>query len=679
MSNRAFQSLLIANRGEIACRIIKTARRMGLRTIAVYSDADRAARHVRLADEAVHIGPAAARESYLSTPALLAACKSTGAEALHPGYGFLSENADFAEAVTAAGVIFVGPTAASIRAMGSKSSAKALMVKADVPVTPGYHGDDQDPAHLATEAARIGFPVLIKATAGGGGKGMRRVDRADDFAAALASCQREAASSFGDDKVLIEKYVERPRHVEVQVFGDTHGHHVHLFERDCSVQRRHQKVLEEAPAPDLPAEMRTQMGATAVLAARTVNYVGAGTVELIVDPSGHFYFMEMNTRLQVEHPVTEEITGLDLVEWQLRVAAGEPLPLTQEQITHRGHAIEARVYAENPDAGFAPSVGPLAYLAPPATWDEGPRAVRVDTGVEQGDAITASYDPMIAKLIVRGADRAEALRLMSDALAAYQVVGVTTNLEWLGRLVRTRSFTAPELDTSLIEREHEALQPPPAELPDDVLRLAALAEIADRWHEAAAKEPGSPWSRLDGFRLSGASAHVLTLRAASSAAAGSDERREVRAEHVGRATYRLSPGPVLARITGTRDHAVSAEIDGRALHGTVVPVGTRRHVFLGGRKWELELVDPLYLETSSTAADGGLRAPMSGKIVKHLESPGATVAKGAPLLVMEAMKMEMTLFAPHAGVLASYRYAPGEQVAEGEELAIVEAASKETK
>ncbi len=392
--------------------------------------------------------------------------------------------------------------------------------------------------------------------------------------------------------------------------------------------------------------------------------------------------MEMNTRLQVEHPVTEEITGLDLVEWQLRVAAGEPLPLAQEQITHRGHAIEARVYAENPDAGFAPSAGPLVYLAPPATWDEGPRAVRVDTGVEQGDAITASYDPMIAKLIVRGADRAEALRLMSDALAAFQVVGVTTNLEFLGRLVRTRSFTAPDLDTSLIEREHDALQPPPAELPEDVLRLAALAEIADRWHEAAAREPGSPWSRLDGFRISGASAHVITLRAAASAsasAAGSDGRRDVHAEHVGRATYRLSPGLVIARITGHAGHGIHAEVDGRALHGTVVPLGARRHVFLGGRKWELELVDPLHVETSSAAADGGLRAPMSGKVVKHLESPGATVAKGTPLLVMEAMKMEITLFAPHPGVLASYRYAPGEQVAEGEELAIVEAAGKETK
>jgi 3-methylcrotonyl-CoA carboxylase alpha subunit len=669
MSDVMFQRLLIANRGEIACRIVKTARRMGIRTIAVYSDADATARHVRLADEAVRIGPAAARESYLSIEAILGAAKSTGAQALHPGYGFLSENADLAEACASAGVIFVGPTAASIRAMGSKSSAKALMVEANVPVTPGYHGEDQEPARLAAEAARIGFPVLIKATAGGGGKGMRRVDEAEDFAANLASCKREAASSFGDDKVLIERYIERPRHVEVQVFGDTHGHHVHLFERDCSVQRRHQKVLEEAPAPHLPAEMRAQMGATAVLAARTVDYVGAGTVEFIVDPTGHFYFMEMNTRLQVEHPVTEEITGLDLVEWQLKVAAGQPLPLTQEQITHSGHAIEARVYAENPDAGFAPSVGPLVYLAPPAARDAGVEQVRVDTGVEQGDAISAHYDPMIAKLIVRGADRAEALRLMSDALAAYQVVGVTTNLEFLGRLVRTRSFTTPDLDTSLIEREHEALQPPPADLPDDVLRLAALAEIADRWHEAAAAEPGSPWSRLDGFRLAGASAHVITLRAA-----GSDERLRVHAEHIGRATYRLLPGDVTARITSAASHRIAAEIAGRALHGTVVPLGSKRHVFLGGRKWELELVDPLYVETSSSAAEGGLRAPMSGKVVTHLAKLGETVAKGAPLLVMEAMKMEITLYAPHAGKLASFRYAPGEQVAEGEELAIVEAA-----
>ena len=666
-----FERLLIANRGEIACRIIKTARRMGIRTLAVYSDADAGARHVRLADEAVRIGPAAARESYLSIPAILGACASTGAQALHPGYGFLSENADLAEACAAAGVVFVGPTPAAIRAMGSKSSAKALMTKANVPVTPGYHGDDQAPAHLAAEASRIGFPVLIKATAGGGGKGMRRVDRAEDFAAALASCQREAASSFGDDKVLIERYIERPRHVEVQVFGDTHGHHVHLFERDCSVQRRHQKILEEAPAPDLPAEMRAQMGATAVLAARTVDYVGAGTVELIVDPAGHFYFMEMNTRLQVEHPVTEEITGLDLVEWQLRVAAGEPLPLTQEQITHSGHAIEARVYAENPDAGFAPSVGQLVYLSPPVTREDGNEQVRVDTGVEQGDAITSSYDPMIAKLIVRGSDRAEALRLMSDALAAYQVVGVTTNLEFLGRLVRTRSFTTAELDTSLIEREHEALQPPPAELPDAVLRLAALAEIASRARAAAEAEPGSPWAILDGFRVGGTSAHVITVRAA-----GTDDRREVRAEHVGPRDYRIAVdgGPAItAHLTAARGHALTLEVEGRALHGTVVPLGSKRHVFVGARKWEVELVDPLYVETASSGAEGGLRAPMSGKVVTQLVAPGAAVTKGAPVLVMEAMKMEITLFAPHAGTLVSFRFSPGEQVTEGDELAVVEA------
>ena len=382
--------------------------------------------------------------------------------------------------------------------------------------------------------------------------------------------------------------------------------------------------------------------------------------------------MEMNTRLQVEHPVTEAITGLDLVEWQLRVAAGEPLPLTREQIErqgHRGHAIEARVYAENPDAGFAPSVGPLVYLSPPAPSDQ----VRVDTGVEQGDAITASYDPMIAKLVVHGADRAEALRLMSDALAAYRVVGVTTNLEFLGRLVRTRSFTLPELDTSLIEREHEALQPPPATLPDDALHLAALAEIAARTAEAAAREPGSPWAELDGFRLAGTSAHVITLRGAG--AASDDGQREIRAEHLGPGSFRLLPDGTAARITATAGRTLTLEVGGRAVHGTVVPVGAKRHVFTGGRKYELELIDPLHVETSSAAAEGGLRAPMSGKIVKHLVEPGAQVEKGAALLVMEAMKMEMTVFAPHAGVLASFRYAPGEQVTEGDELAIVDAAA----
>jgi len=630
-----FGSLLIANRGEIACRIIKTAHRLGLRTVAVHSDADAGARHVRLAGESVRIGPAAARESYLVVDHIIDAAKRTGAEAIHPGYGFLSENPMLAEACAAAGIVFVGPTPAAIRAMGSKSSAKAIMEKAGVPTTPGYHGAEQSPAGLAAQAERIGYPVLIKATDGGGGKGMRRVDRAADFEASLASCRREAKAAFDSDTVLIERYVERPRHVEVQVFGDTHGNYVHLFERDCSVQRRHQKVLEEAPAPGLSDVLRKQMGETAVLAARAVSYVGAGTVELIIDRSGSFYFMEMNTRLQVEHPVTEQITGLDLVEWQLRVAAGEPLPLTQAQVTMNGHSIEARIYAENPDAQFMPSIGRLVHLVPPVES----RNVRIDTGVEQGDEISQHYDPMIAKLIVWGADRAEALRQMVTALDHYEVVGVASNIEFLGRLVRTASFTKPDLDTSLIEREHVALAPPPGDVPEAVWRIAALTEIAHLAEVADRAEPGSPWSRLDGWRLGGAALHVITLRH------GAVTREE-------RATLDQARGRSTA-------------------HASVVRSGTRRIVFLHGRRYELDLVDPLDVGRADDAAVGGLRAPMPGKVIAHLAPVGARVTKGTPLLVLEAMKMEMTVSAPRDGVLESFRFAPGEQVPEGAELVVI--------
>ena len=629
-----FGSLLIANRGEIACRIIGTARRMGLRTVAVHSDADAGARHVRLADQALRIGPAAARESYLVVDRIIEAAKRSGAEAIHPGYGFLSENPLLAEACAASGIVFVGPTAEAIRAMGSKSSAKAIMEKAGVPTTPGYHGAEQSPAGLAAEAERIGYPVLITATNGGGGKGMRRVDRASDFEAALAACRREAKAAFDSETVLIERYVERPRHVEVQVFGDTHGNYVHLFERDCSVQRRHQKVLEEAPAPGLPDAVRKQMGETAVLAAKAVSYVGAGTVELIIDQAGTFYFMEMNTRLQVEHPVTEQITGLDLVEWQLRVAAGEPLPLKQAQITLSGHSIEARIYAENPDAQFVPSIGKLVHLAAPAQS----RTVRIDTGVEQGDEITPYYDPMIAKLIVWGADRSEALRQMQAALDHYEVVGVANNVEFLGRLVRTASFTKPDLDTSLIEREHAALAPPAGDVPDAVWRIAALTEIAQRAEVADRAEPGSPWSRLDGFRLGSAAPHLITLR----------------------------HGEITREERASLDEARA-----RSSHASVVVQGARRVVFHDGRRFELEVVDPLDVGSADDVAVGGLRAPMPGKVIAHLAEVGAKVTKGTPLLVLEAMKMEMTVSAPRDGILASFRFAPGQQVPEGAELVVI--------
>ena len=464
-----FRKLLIANRGEIACRIARTARRLGVQCVAVYSDADASAQHVRQADEAVHIGPAAARESYLCGSAIIAAAVRTGAEAIHPGYGFLSENAEFAQQCVDAGLVFIGPPASAIRAMGSKAAAKTLMRHSAVPVVPGYHGEDQSPALLQQHADRIGYPLLIKASAGGGGKGMRRVDASADFAAALASCQREAEAAFGDARVLLEKYLLRPRHIEIQLFTDTLGNGVYLFERDCSVQRRHQKVLEEAPAPGMAPARRAHMGGTALAAARAVGYVGAGTVEFIVEPGGEFYFMEMNTRLQVEHPVTEFITGQDLVEWQLRVASGEPLPLRQEHLTLRGCAIETRIYAEDPERGFLPASGVLQQLRTPAQS----AFVRIDTGVAQGDAISPYYDPMIAKLIVWGENREAARLRMLQALAEFRIVGVANNVQFLSRIMGSAAFAAADLDTSFIEREHAHLFPAPAVAPEAAIIAAA--------------------------------------------------------------------------------------------------------------------------------------------------------------------------------------------------------------
>jgi 3-methylcrotonyl-CoA carboxylase alpha subunit len=656
-----FTKLLIANRGEIACRVIKTARRMGIATVAVYSDADANARHVRLADEAVRIGPPPARESYLVGETIVAAAKATGAQAIHPGYGFLSENEAFAAQCAEAGIVFVGPPAGAIRAMGSKSAAKALMERAGVPLTPGYHGDAQDPALLAREAAKIGFPVLIKASAGGGGKGMRRVDDAKDFAAALASCQREAKSAFGDDRVLVEQYVLKPRHIEIQVFADTHGRCVHLFERDCSVQRRHQKVLEEAPAPGMTSERRAAMGRAAVEAAQAVGYVGAGTVEFIAHPDGRFYFMEMNTRLQVEHPVTEMITGVDLVEWQLRVAAGEPLPKTQEQLAIAGHAIEARIYAEDPDRGFLPSTGQLVHLSPPPES----REVRVDTGVEQGDAITPFYDPMIAKLIVHASDRAGALARMREALARYRIVGVANNVEFLGRLVATPSFANADLDTALIEREHERLFPLPALPPDDAWLLAALAEVE---RDAAAARRGaadaSPWRALDGWRLNGSALRRLGFRHA-------ETMREVDVAALPDGSWQLvlDGRTTPARATLRADGTMAATLGERGFAAAVVAQGERRHVFVAGRAHALALVDLFGVSGAEHDEEGaGLLAPMPGKVVALIARPGSAVEKGAPLLVLEAMKMEHTISAPRDGTVKAFRYAAGDQVSEGAEL-----------
>ena len=658
-----FNKLLIANRGEIACRVIRTARRMGVRTVAVYSEADANARHVRLADEAVCIGPAAARESYLVVDKIIDAAKRTGAQAIHPGYGFLSENADFAERCATESLIFVGPPASSIRAMGSKSAAKSLMEKASVPLTPGYHGDNQDPAFLKGQADAIGYPVLIKASAGGGGKGMRLVEKGEDFEASLASCQREAKSSFGDDRVLVERYVTRPRHIEIQVFADTQGNGVYLFERDCSVQRRHQKVLEEAPAPGMSEARRREMGEAAVAAAKAVGYVGAGTVEFIAEQDGRFYFMEMNTRLQVEHPVTEMITGQDLVEWQLRVASGEPLPLRQDQLQIRGHALEARIYAEDANKGFLPSTGKLLHLSPPAESLN----VRVDTGVEEGDEITPHYDPMIAKLIVWDEHRDGALARMRRALADYRVVGVTTNIDFLSRLVACPAFASADLDTGLIERSRSFLFPEAAATPKEVLQVAAVGELLYEAHQAREQAKGSgdpwlPWHARDGWRLNLQANRMIGFR-------DGEALVEVQVAY-GRDHWQLSVQgeTVLARGRKLDGDRFAVELDDRRLIASVIAAGSKRHVFLNGQTWIVERDDPLHLVEAGGAQGGGLTAPMPGKVVALLAQPGAKVEKGTPLLILEAMKMEHTITAPKNGTVKAFCYAAGDQVADGASL-----------
>ncbi|WP_284756795.1 acetyl/propionyl/methylcrotonyl-CoA carboxylase subunit alpha [Agrobacterium sp. fls2-241-TYG-188a] len=654
-----FKKILIANRGEIACRIIHTARSMGIATVAVYSEADAGARHVRLADEAILIGPASARESYLVAERILAAARRTGAEAIHPGYGFLSENDDFAEACAASGIVFIGPPAAAIRAMGSKSAAKELMGKAGVPLVPGYHGADNDPALLQREADLIDYPVLIKASAGGGGKGMRRVDRPEDFADALGSCQREARNAFGDDHVLIEKYILKPRHIEIQIFADVFGNCIHLNERDCSVQRRHQKVLEEAPAPGMTDERRAAMGAAAIKAAKAVGYVGAGTVEFIANQDGSFYFMEMNTRLQVEHPVTEMVTGLDLVEWQLRVASGEPLPLRQQDVLLMGHAIEARIYAEDADAGFLPSIGTIRHLRLPAT----DARVRVDSAVDAGDAISPHYDPMIAKLIVHGADREEALKRMGEALGSIQIVGLTANVAFLSRLVQTPSFSGADLDTGLIEREQEALFAA-SPVPDEVWYLAALDELLRDEPEQNA----SPWTAIDGWRLSGRAERRIEL--------------SCRGETCKITAFSSGKGWTLA-LSSARDTSVFAQgharrsgaeaticvyLGERRCEATIVKDADDRHVFHSGQSYVVRRLPDLQWESGTQTGSGGLRAPMPGSVIALLAEAGASVKAGDPLLIMEAMKMEHTITAPSDGTLASFHYAVGDQVLAGAEL-----------
>lgn len=655
-----FSKILIANRGEIACRIIKTARRMGIKTVAVFSDVDAQARHVRLADEAINIGASPARESYLDAAKIIAAAKRSGAVAVHPGYGFLSENVDFCRSCEEAGLIFIGPPVTAIHAMGSKSEAKKLMGAACVPLTPGYHGDDQNSDRLLREADALGYPVLIKASAGGGGKGMRLVERHEDFAENLSSCQREAKASFGDDHVLIERYIVRPRHIEIQIFGDTHGNYVSLFERDCSVQRRHQKVLEEAPAPHLPAERRQMMGQAAIEAARAVGYVGAGTVEFIVAPDGQFYFMEMNTRLQVEHPVTEMITGLDLVEWQLRVAAGEALPLHQDELAINGHAIEARIYAEDPSAGFLPSIGKIMHIALP----EESAHIRVDAGVEEGDTISRFYDPMIAKLIVWDETRDKALVRMRVALADFHIAEVSSNIDFLTRLIDCHSFAQADLDTGLIERETAALFPTQQVPPTEVFIFAALAQLLKEAEEA---QPISPLKRRDGFRLNGEQKRELAFRCGDAI-----ETVTVIYQPTG---YRLQVGGFDIAASGTTgDHCqITALIDGRREIFTAVYSGHHIHLFLRGQSWKLDWCDPLDVVSENIVTDGGLVAPMPGSITALLVEQGEHIEKGTPILIVEAMKMELKLFAPAAGHVKTFHCVVGDQVSEGMELAEFEA------
>ncbi len=655
-----FDKILIANRGEIACRVIATCRRLGIATVAVYSDADRGARHVRLADEAIHIGPAPAAESYLRGEAILDAARRTGAQAIHPGYGFLSENAGFARTCMDAGIVFIGPPPSAIEAMGDKSAAKALMQQAGVPLTPGYHGQRQEPAFLRAQADAIGYPVLIKASAGGGGKGMRKVETGADFEAALASCQREAQSAFGNAHVLVEKYIERPRHIEIQVFGDSHGEVVHLFERDCSVQRRHQKVLEEAPAPGMTPERRAAMGKAATDAARAVGYVGAGTVEFIAAPSGEFWFMEMNTRLQVEHPVTELITGTDLVEWQLRVAAGQPLPKTQDELRIHGHAIEARLYAEDADRGFLPSTGVLRHLRLPQAGAH----VRVDAGVEQGDAISPWYDPMIAKLVVWDADRDGALRRMRQALAQCEAVGVVTNAGFLHRLVATTAFRQADLDTALIERERGALDIRHHAATEADWTLAAVLAVEE---SSPAQADASPWAIADGWRLAAPAARPVTLEHLQ------QQQRTLQVQRQADG-WQVRIGDERIPVTGSAGGGGYAlQIADALFRGSVVRDGDTLHVFGDTGQRRFTLHDPVADADGSGDHGGSMLAPMPGRVIALLAEPGSKVARGTPLLVMEAMKMEHTLQAPADGVVTGYRVRGGDQVGDGAVLVDFEA------
>ena len=660
-----FKKILIANRGEIACRVAATAKRMAIQTVAVYSDADADAKHVSVCDEAVYIGvngSSAPKDSYLRWEAIIEAAKATGAEAIHPGYGFLSENEAFAQACADNGLVFIGPPPSAIKAMGLKAESKQLMERAGVPLIPGYHGADQSPELLKREADRIGYPVLIKASAGGGGKGMRAVDKAEDFDAARASCKREAINSFGNDNVLVERYAQRPRHIEIQVFGDAHGNYVYLFERDCSVQRRHQKVLEEAPAPGLSDAMRQQMGEAAVAAARAVDYVGAGTVEFIVeqlaDGGMKFYFMEMNTRLQVEHPVTEAITGLDLVEWQLLVASGHKLPLAQDELHINGHAIEARICAESPDNNFLPATGTLHVYAKPDATSFARGAVRIDDGVRQGDAISPFYDSMVAKLIVHGKTRQEALARLDAALAQTHIVGLQTNVQFLRYVLQTESFANANLDTALIPREEVVLfRQERIGLP-----LAVACAVAQTLLSEKALETTDPFSRRDGWQ-----SHGVMLRRFEFEFHGELHKAALTYLHDG--ALHLAAGDAAGMLTFAQTSGgINVQFGGRRITSNTYQNNDVIHIFSVQGATQITAIDLLAHAGVAQAEGGRLTAPMPGKVVSFAVKAGDRVSKGQALAVMEAMKMEHTIAAPLDGVVEELLYAPGDQVAEGAEL-----------
>ena len=678
MSIKRFNKILIANRGEIACRVIRTARRLGIRTVAVYSEADSNALHVSMADEAVHIGAAPSRESYLDFHRVLQAAKDTGAEAIHPGYGFLSENADFCRACKENNIIFIGPPVEAIEAMGSKSAAKNIMQQANVPLVPGYHGSDQSSEILKKSADDMGYPVLLKAVAGGGGKGMRQVWSENEFDEALLTAKREAMNAFANDDMLVEKYLTQPRHIEIQVFCDQHNNAVYLFERDCSIQRRHQKIIEEAPAPGMTAELRKKMGAAAIRSAQAINYEGAGTVEFLLDEDGSFYFMEMNTRLQVEHPITEMITGQDLVEWQLSVAAGEVLPLKQEQLSINGHAFEARIYAEDPANDFLPASGKLSFLQTPKTSQH----VRIDTGVRQGDEVSVFYDPMISKLIVWDKDRHKALQRLTKALSEYYISGITTNIDFLHRLANCEPFKKADIDTHFIEKNHDEIFHSKTNnkksAKEEIYYLAALYCLLEQAQNAAAnsihsKDPNSPWHSGDAWRLNEPNNHRLTLNI-------NDQVIDIAAEQLSSKLSQKPSSTPSSRFAITingqtllvqgvlTNNQLNANINGHQSHVTIADNNGDYQLFTDSSAIRFNRVLPDLGEANDTGHAGGLAAPMNGTMVALLVEAGSVVKKGAALVVMEAMKMEHTIRAPQNGTVIEFYFQPGNLVDGGAEL-----------